>query len=69
MREGEGGSGGREYALIAVRPLEASHLVMSVFAQSETIPRFDAAWAVLEHTTLKQVAATCYLSALMMTCA
>ena len=50
---GEGGSGGGEYELIAVRPMEAGYLVMTAFEQSETVPSFDAAWATLEHATLE----------------
>lgn len=53
VRGGEGGSGGGEYELTAVRPMKAGYLVMTAFEQSETVPSFDAAWATLEYVTLE----------------
>ena len=53
VREEDGGSGGTEYELIAVRALSGGHLVLTATDQSEMEPRFSAAWATLEHAVVK----------------
>ena len=53
VREDDGGSGGTEYELTAVRALSGRHLVLTATDQSEGAPGFSAAWATLEHAVVE----------------
>jgi hypothetical protein len=53
VRELGGGSGGTAYELVATRPMETGYLVMTATVQTETSPRFDAAWAALERASME----------------
>jgi len=51
--DGTVGSGGEEYVLTAVRPLDDKWLQMEAYQQSEfSAPGFAAAWAAFESVTL-----------------